>query len=92
MSIGITERSQPPPLSPFFFSFLPPPPPRSDRGGSAPAGDGANIVLPTLSAAYTSVDDLNSISGVNLSMGDNVSLIIALGDTSVDHPTSPPDT
>ena len=52
--------------------------------GTVPT-DGANVVLPTLSAAYTSVDDINAISGLNLSIGDNVSLIIALGDTSVEN-------
>ena len=52
--------------------------------GTVPT-DGANIVLPTLSAAYTSVDDIHSISGLNLSIGDNVSLIVALGDTSVEN-------
>jgi hypothetical protein len=52
--------------------------------GAVPT-DGANVVLPTLSAAYTSVDDIPAISGLNLSIGDNVSLIIALGDTSVEN-------
>jgi hypothetical protein len=42
-------------------------------------------VLPTLSTAYTSVDDISSISNLNLSIGNNVSLIVALGDTSVDN-------
>ena len=52
--------------------------------GTVPT-DGANLVLPTLSAAYTSVDDIAAISGLNLSIGDNVSLIVALGDTSVEN-------
>ncbi len=52
--------------------------------GTVPT-DGANVVLPTLSAAYTSVDDIPAISGLNLSIGDNVSLIVALGDTGVEN-------
>ncbi len=47
--------------------------------------DGANLVLPTLSGAYTSVDDIPSISGVTLSLGNSVTLIVALGDTSVEN-------
>ena len=47
--------------------------------------DGDNIVLPTLTGAYTSVDDLPFIDGINLSIGDSVTLIIAEGDTSVEN-------
>ena len=52
--------------------------------GTVPT-NGANVVLPTLSAAYTSVDDISAISGLTLSIGANVSLIVALGDTSVEN-------
>ena len=52
--------------------------------GTVPT-DGANLVLPTLSVAYTSVDDIPFIQGLNLSIGNNVTLIIALGDTSVEN-------
>jgi Hint domain len=48
-------------------------------------GDGDNIVLPTLAGAYTSVDDLPFIDGINLSIGNFVTLIIAEGDTSVEN-------
>ena len=54
-----------------------------DTGAVPP--DGANIVLPTLAGAYTSVDNLAFIDGINLSIGNSVTLIIAEGDTSVDN-------
>ena len=42
-------------------------------------------MLPTLGGAYISVDNLAFIDGINLSLGDFVTLIIAEGDTSVDN-------
>ena len=52
--------------------------------GKVPGNDD-NIVLPTLAGAYTSVDDLPFIDGINLSLGNSVTLIIAEGDTSVEN-------
>ena len=52
--------------------------------GTVP-GNGANIVLPTLAGAYTSIDDLPFIDGINLSIGNSVTLIIAEGDTGVEN-------
>ena len=46
---------------------------------------GDNIVLPTLAAAYTSVDNLAFIDDINLSLGNSVTLIIAEGDTGVEN-------
>ena len=48
-------------------------------------GNGDNIVLQTLVGAYTSVDNIPFIDGINLSIGDNVTLIIAEGDTGVEN-------
>ena len=50
--------------------------------GTIPTNN-ASLVLPTLSGAYTSVDDIPSISGINLTIGNSVTLIIAAGDTDV---------
>ena len=52
--------------------------------GAAP-DSGANIVLQTLGVAYTSIDDIPFIDGLNLSIGDFVTLTIAEGDTSVEN-------
>ena len=46
---------------------------------------GANIVLQTLGVAYASIDDIPFIDGLNLSIGDFVTLTIAEGDTSVEN-------
>ena len=48
-------------------------------------GNGANIMLPTLAGAYTSVDNLAFIDDINLSIGNSVTLIIAEGDTGVEN-------
>ena len=48
-------------------------------------GNGANIMLPTLAGAYTSVDNLAFIDDINLSIGNSVTLIIAQGDTGVEN-------
>ena len=48
-------------------------------------GNGANIVLPTLTGAYTSTDNLAFIDDINLSLGNSVTLIIAEGDTGVEN-------
>ena len=50
--------------------------------GTIPA-NGANLVLPTLSAAYTSIDDIPFIDGITLSIGNSVTLIVAQGETDV---------
>jgi hypothetical protein len=50
--------------------------------GTIPA-NGANLVLPTLSAAYTSIDDIPFIDGITLSIGNSVTLIVAEGETDV---------
>ena len=42
-------------------------------------------MLPTLAAAYTSIDDIAFIDGINLSIGNSVTLIVAEGDTSVEN-------
>ena len=52
--------------------------------GAVP-GNGANIVLPTLAGAYTSIDDISFIDDINLSIGNSVTLIVAEGDTSVEN-------
>ena len=48
-------------------------------------GNGDNIVLPTLAGAYTSIDNLSFIDGINLSIGNSVTLIVAEGDTGVEN-------
>jgi hypothetical protein len=50
--------------------------------GTIPA-NGANLVLLTLSAAYISIDDIPVIEGINLSIGNSVTLIVAEGETDV---------
>ena len=52
---------------------------------AGPPGNGDNIELPTLAGAYTSTDNLPFIDGINLSIGNNVTLIIAEGDTGVEN-------
>ena len=47
--------------------------------------NGANIVLPTLATAYTSTDDIPFIDGLNLSIGNSVTLIVGEGDTGVEN-------
>ena len=42
-------------------------------------------MLPTLAGAYTSIDNLAFIDGINLSIGNSVTLIIAEGDTGVEN-------
>ena len=42
-------------------------------------------MLPTLAGAYTSTDNLAFIDGINLSIGNSVTLIIAEGDTGVEN-------
>ena len=48
-------------------------------------GNGANIVLPTLGGAYTSVENIPFIDGINLSIGNSVTLIVGEGDTGVEN-------
>ena len=48
-------------------------------------GNGANIMLPTLAGAYTSIDNLAFIDNINLSIGNSVTVIIAEGDTGVEN-------
>ena len=57
----------------------------SNWNPAGPPGNGDNIVLPTLAGAYTSVDNIPFIDGINLSIGNSVTLIIAAGDTSVEN-------
>ena len=47
--------------------------------------DGDNIVLPTLAGAYTTVDNIPFIDGINLSIGNSVTLIVGEGDTGVEN-------
>ena len=42
-------------------------------------------MLPTLAGAYTSVDNISFIDGINLSIGNSVTLIVAQGDTGVEN-------
>jgi hypothetical protein len=44
-----------------------------------------NIMLPTLAGAYTSIDNIAFIDDINLSLGNNVTLIVAEGDTGVEN-------
>jgi autotransporter passenger strand-loop-strand repeat protein len=46
-------------------------------------GDGASLILPTGAFAYTSVDDIPSLQNINLTLGNNVTLIVGLGDNVV---------
>ncbi len=48
-------------------------------------GNGDNIVLPTLAGPYTSVDNISFIDGINLSIGNSVTLIVGQGDTGVEN-------
>ena len=57
----------------------------SNWDADAIPGDGENVVLPTLATAYTSIDDIPLIEGITLSIGDNVTLIVAEGDTNVEN-------
>jgi hypothetical protein len=57
----------------------------SNWDAGAVPDSGANIVLPTLATAYTSIDDIPFIDGLNLSLGNSVTLIIAEGETSVEN-------
>ena len=52
---------------------------------AAVPGNGANIVLPTLAGAYTSVENIPFIDGINVSIGNSVTLIVAEGDTEVEN-------
>jgi hypothetical protein len=52
--------------------------------GTIPA-TGANLVLPTLSAAYTSVDDIPFIDDITLSIGNSVTFIVAASETGVEN-------
>ena len=52
--------------------------------GTIPA-NGDNIVLQTLAGAYTSIDNIPFIEGINLSIGNNVTLIVGEGDTGVEN-------
>jgi hypothetical protein len=44
---------------------------------------GQALDLPTLSTAYTSIDDIPFIDGITLSIGNSVTLIVAQGETDV---------
>ena len=57
----------------------------SNWNPEAVPGNGANIVLPTLAGAYTSIDNIAFIDGINLSIGNSVTLIVAEGDTGVEN-------
>ena len=57
----------------------------SNWNPAGPPGNGDNIILPTLTGAYTSVDDFAFIDSINLSIGNSVTLIIAEGDTGVEN-------
>jgi hypothetical protein len=56
----------------------------SNWNPAGPPGNGDNIVLPTLAGAYTSIDDIPVIDGINLSLGNSVTFIVAEGDTGVE--------
>ena len=53
----------------------------SNWNPAGPPGNGDNIVLPMLGGAYTSVDNIPFIDGINLSIGNSVTLIVGEGDT-----------
>ena len=57
----------------------------SNWNPAGPPGNGDNIVLQTLGGAYTSIDNIPFIDGINLSIGNSVTLILAEGDTSVEN-------